>query len=31
MRATGDFKVFRFKVLQFAGSEPQKKREVLIQ
>ena len=33
MRATGDFKVFfsRFKVLHVAWSEPQTKREVLIQ
>ena len=31
MQATGDFKVLRFKVLHFAGSEPHRKREVLIQ
>ena len=33
MRATGEFKVFRFKVLQVAWSEPQRKRggQLLIQ
>ena len=30
MRATGDFKVFRFKLLHVVGSEPQRKRQVLI-
>ena len=30
MRATGDFKVFIFKLPHVAGSEPQRKREVLI-
>ena len=31
MRAIGELKVFRFKVMHVAGSEPQKKRKVLIQ
>ena len=30
MQATGDFKAFSFKLLQVAGSEPKRKREVLI-